>query len=149
LARLGLLDGRRFAEVSIWRDGSLVHRLIVTPRWFRFPFMSPGELQIGDLWTRPGNRGQGLAHAAIGEVHRLYSREASRFWYVVAEENAASIALIESCGYELVGVGRRTAPAGIRLAGRFEIESTPLSSVRSTPAPLRQSGRRARHSAEG
>jgi RimJ/RimL family protein N-acetyltransferase len=121
-SRFGVFAGRGFAELSIWRDGRMAHRLIVTPRWYRFPFMDEEDLQIGDLWTHPLERRRGLARAAIAEAHRRFASRAGRFWYAVDARNKASISLIESCGYSFVGIGRRTAPFSIRMIGRFELE---------------------------
>lgn len=122
LARLGLFADERFAELSLRRGGAVLHRLIVTPRWYRFPFMAEGDLQIGDLRTHPDARRQGLARQAIAEAYRMFGRAGTRFWYVVAAENRASVRLIESCGYRLVGKGRRTAPFGLRAVGRFVLD---------------------------
>jgi len=124
-SRLGVFARPRFAEVSIWRGGRLLHRLIVTPRWRRFPFMDADDLQIGDLWTHPEVRGQGLARLAILEARRQAAGAAGRIWYLVEANNTVSVRLIESCGFRRVGVGRRTRPFGVRALGRFEIE-TPL-----------------------
>ncbi len=121
--KLGLFARPDFTEVTLWRDGRLVHRLIVTPRWRRFPFMERDDLQVGDLWTHPDARGNGMARAAVGSAHRLFAGQGRRFWYVVQAENEASVRLIEAFGYKLVGYGRRTAPLGIRFAGSFLMES--------------------------
>jgi RimJ/RimL family protein N-acetyltransferase len=120
--RLGLFARRGFAEITIWRDGRMLHRLIVTPRWYRFPFMTRNDLQLGDLWTSPAARGQGLARAAIGEVHRRFADGTGHFWYVVESDNGASIRLAETCGYRLAGIGRRTRPLGLRTIGRFRLD---------------------------
>ena len=63
--RLGLFARNDFAELSVWEERRMLHRLIVTPRWFRFPFMASGDLQIGALWTAPDARRRGLARAAL------------------------------------------------------------------------------------
>lgn len=123
MTRFGLFERRDFTEITIWRDGRLLHRLIVTPRWFRFPFMAKGDLQLGDLWTHPGARGQGLARAGIEHAHRLFANHGGSFWYVVAEDNRASVRLIESCGYHLVGTGQRTSPWGMDLLGRYRLDA--------------------------
>jgi len=123
LARIGVFARDDFAELTIWREKQLLHRLIVTPRWYRFPFMAPGDLQLGALWTHPDARGRGLARAAIGEALRRFGGQGVRFWYVVDSTNGRSIRLIESCGFGLVGTGRRTHPLGLRLFGRFRLES--------------------------
>ena len=120
LDRLGLLADHRFAELSLRCSGRTLHRLVLTPRWHRFPFMADGDLQIGDVWTAPGARGRGLAWAAIAEVLRA-GTGAARLWYIVDVANKPSVQLIERAGFALVGTGRRTHPLGIALAGRFEL----------------------------
>lgn len=120
---LGLFAEPGFAEVTLWRDGRRLHRLIVTPRWFRFPFMGRGDLQLGDLWTDPAARGQGLARAAIAEALRL-ARHADQVWYLADAQNDASARLAESVGFQLHGAGRRTRPLGLHLAGWFRLDPT-------------------------
>lgn len=133
LDRLGFFARRDFAELTLWRGDRLLHRLIVTPRWFRFPFMAPGDLQIGDLWTHPDARGQGLARAAVAEALRRLP--GTPLWYVVEAGNRPSVRLAEGCGYRLAGFGRRTRPLGIGLIGRFRIEApVPQRDVTATEA---------------
>ena len=120
--QLGLFGSRAFEELQVWRDGRLAHRLIVTPRWFRFPFMGRDDLQIGALWTDPQARRLGLARAAIAEAHRRHAAQAGGFWYVADDANPASAGLAEACGYRRVGVGRRTRRLGLRVLGQFVME---------------------------
>lgn len=122
LSRAGAFARPGFAEVCIEQEGKIIHRLIVTPGWFRFPFMARGDLQIGNVWTAPVARRRGLARVAIAEAHQRFGRSASRFWYVIDADNAASAAVARSCGYRLVAVGRRTRPLGLALLGRFVID---------------------------
>lgn len=122
LARSGTFPRSGFCEVTIRRDGRLLHRLIVTPRWYRFPFMAARDLQIGSVWTAPAARQQGLAREAIAEAHRRFVAESVAFWYVTDASNSASSALARACGYELVATGRRTRRLGSRLLGQFVIE---------------------------
>ena len=121
LQALGLLAEPGLAELTLWRDGRRLHRLIITPRWFRFPFMARGDLQLGDLWTDPAARGQGLARAAIAEALRL-TAQADQVWYLVDARNIASARLAESAGFQLHGMGRRTRPLGLDLAGRLRLD---------------------------
>lgn len=142
--RLGLFAFHGFEELSVWRQGLFLHRLIVTPRWFRFPFMAEDDLQIGALWTAPETRHCGLAKAAIHEAHWRHAAAGRSFWYVVDGGNTASIALAEACGYRLAGAGRRTRPLGVRGLGQFLIDSAMAPSAdphlgRARP-PLRQTG---------
>jgi RimJ/RimL family protein N-acetyltransferase len=111
-----------FAEISVRRDSHLIHRLIVTPAWYRFPFMAPEDLQIGTIWTSPEARRKQLARAAIGEAHRRFGTSGTCFWYVADAGNHASEALARSCGYELVATGRRTRRCGTALLGQYVID---------------------------
>jgi hypothetical protein len=135
--RLGLFASHAFEELSVWRAGRMAHRLIVTPRWFRFPFMAEADLQIGALWTEPQVRRLGFAKAAIAEAHRRYAAPGRCFWYVVDDENAASIGLAEACGYRMVGSGRRTRPLGVAGLGRFQMDSVTWSSPSVSSRPGR------------
>lgn len=111
-----------FTEIRIERAGKRLHRLIVTPRWYRFPFMADGDLQIGDVWTAPNARGQRLARIAVGEAHRRFAGAGGKFWYVTDADNQASAALARSCGYRLVAIGRRTRRLGTPLLGQYVID---------------------------
>lgn len=119
--RSGFFSRRGFTEITIWDARQLLHRLIVTPRWRRFPFMAAEDLQIGDLWTSPAARRRGLAKTAIVAAHRHFGSAAPRFWYLTDERNTPSVRLIESCGYVLAGTGVRTRRFGLRAFGRFQL----------------------------
>jgi RimJ/RimL family protein N-acetyltransferase len=117
-----LFASRDFTLIAIHRGETLLHRLIVTPKWYRFPDMAPRDLQLGDLWTLPEARGQGLARAAVIAACRRFAGRADAMWYIVGEDNEGSRKLIEHCGFDLYGVGRRTAPARVHAFGRFVID---------------------------
>lgn len=118
----GLFARDGFAELSIWRDKRMLHRMIVTPRWYRFPFMDARDLQLGDLWTHPDARGRGLARAAVGEALRRFGGGGTNFWYLTPSNNQQSIRLIESCGFSFIGTGCRTRPLGNPWLGRFKLD---------------------------
>ncbi len=120
--KLRVFARRGFTEISIVDEGRLLHRLIVTPAWYRFPFMSPQDLQLGGLWTSPGSRRRHLASCAIAEAHRRFAHENIRFWYVTKADNHEFAALARSCGYRLVAGGKRTRKFGTSLLGQYVIE---------------------------
>jgi len=120
--RLGLFDDDRYSELSLCCATTRVHRLIVTPRWHRFPFMARGDLQLGGLWTHPAWRRRGLARSAVAEAHRLFDAPGQRFWYVADTSNAASMGFARAAGYRIVGQGRRTKPMGLAILGQFRLE---------------------------
>lgn len=121
LARAGSFKRTGFTEICIDEGRKRLHRLIVTPRWYRFPFMGAGDLQIGEVWTAPGGRRRQLARIAMAEARR-FAGEGTALWYVTDADNVASAALARSCGYRLVATGRRTRRLGIALLGQYVID---------------------------
>ena len=122
LSRLGGFSRPGFAELRIERGGRVLHRLIVTPRWYRFPFMAAGDLQIGDVWTADEMRRRGLARIGIAEAHRRFAGGGEAMWYVTDASNKASAAAALASGFRHVAVGRRTRPLGSALLGRYVID---------------------------
>lgn len=122
LAKAGGFSRHGFAELRIERGGRVLHRLIVTPRWHRFPFMGSNDLQIGDVWTAPEARRQQLARIAIAEAHRRFASKGATMWYVADAGNQASAALACSCGYRHVATGRRTRRLGTAMLGQYVID---------------------------
>jgi GNAT superfamily N-acetyltransferase len=123
LSKTALFWRPDFAELTFWDRGRLLHRLVVTPRWYRFPFMAPNDLQIGDVWTAPEARGRGLARAGIAEALHQCTEKGDTVWYVAPVDNRASVRLIEACGFRLVAIGSRSRPLGLQMLGRFRIDT--------------------------
>lgn len=122
---LGLFSNSAAGVIMFESDGRIVHRSLVSPGWYRFPNMDRQDLQIGDTWTHPAFRGRGLAKAAIQCIHSRWSGQFDRMWYLVEDNNIASIKVIEKMGYKLTGIGERTSPFGMRMLGRFKIDPKP------------------------
>jgi RimJ/RimL family protein N-acetyltransferase len=118
---LGVFANRRGGVLMLLHDGELAHSALVTPRWFRFPQMGPRDLQIGDVWTAPEHRGRGLAKAGVQLIADRWRGLYQRLWYLVDDDNAASIRVIERCGFRLLGDGGRTRPLGLGLIGRYHL----------------------------
>jgi RimJ/RimL family protein N-acetyltransferase len=104
------------------KDGRVVHRSTLFPPFFRFPFMQRHDLQIGDTWTDPSERGRGLAGVAV-RIARATVPTDGRVWYIVDEKNTASIRVIEKAGFELLGRGTRRARLFIRVLGYYALTS--------------------------
>lgn len=119
---LGIFANRECGAVCI-RDGErLAHVSLVTPRWPRFPDMAADDLQIGGVWTDPDYRGRGLATAAIGAALLAWHGRYGRMWYITADDNRASIHVIEKFDFRLAGRGIRTRPLGVGVLGQFRLQ---------------------------
>ncbi len=113
-----------YAAVLVYEGDRLTHRSSVFPRYARFPFMAPEDLQVGATWTAPEARGRGHASLALAAACALV-RPGGRMWYLAEATNLASTRVAERTGFRLVGRAVRTAPAGLRAAGRYEITGGP------------------------
>lgn len=120
---LRIFSNRRYGAVVVRSGNVIVHNLLVTPRYFRFTDMGADDVQIGATHTHADWRGRGLARAAVGIVCRVWNDRQARLWYIVSDENAPSIRVIESCGFRLLGVGERSKRLGLSLLGQFRVIS--------------------------
>ncbi|MCI5147157.1 MAG: N-acetyltransferase [Candidatus Electrothrix sp. AR3] len=102
-------------------NNNIIHRSLVTPGYFRFPFMKKNDLQLGDIWTDPSFRGQGIASCSTSQVINHFCEKGFKFWYVVDEKNVPSIRLAEKLGFTLYGKGVRKSILGMRAIGQYII----------------------------
>ena len=119
---LRAFSNRDYALLLVRKNGKIVHRSCIFPRYLRFPFMAAGDIQVGDTWTSADIRGRGLALAGLVEIVRNMGRPGRCIWYLVEDGNAPSIAVATKAGFSLFGRGRRTMRFGIRLFGDFRLE---------------------------
>ena len=117
-----LFQGRDYALLLRYENGKLAHRSCIFPKFYRFPFMRRGDVQVGDVWTAPAYRGRGTAARALREVLRRFPDRA--VWYVCEESNVASIRVAEGAGMRVAGFGTRTQRLGLRALGQFRILSS-------------------------
>jgi len=134
--RLGGFARPGLAELTLASTTQVHVRILVTPRWCRFPFMAAADLQIGGLWTHPDARRQGLCRAAMIEALRCYALPGQRIWFLVDADNVASTSLIRSLGFALIGFGERSTPSGIAAIGQFRPSRSlpPIDGYRSDRA---------------
>ena len=121
ISRLHLFGGPDCGALLIYEGGRLAHYSGFTPRYWRFPFIASGDLQIGDTWTDPADRGRGLALFALQTIVAAVARPGRRLWYVVEVANKPSIRVAEKAHFTLAAEGTRVIPWGIKLAGAYVI----------------------------
>jgi RimJ/RimL family protein N-acetyltransferase len=121
---LGVFANNGYAVGLVHEGGILVHRALVTPGYFRFPFMAAGDLQIGDTWTAPTHRGRGIATWALGTIATAVITSEKAIWYVADEANARSCRVAERAGFRLAGRGERAKRFGSGLLGQYRISES-------------------------
>jgi RimJ/RimL family protein N-acetyltransferase len=144
---LRVFSNQCYSQILAFKGDDLAHRSMIFPRWMRYPFMHPLDLQIGNTWTSPQYRGRGLATSAIRLAVSEFMLPTRAFWYLVAKDNESSIAAIERAGFERIGEGARVGRLGVRLLGFFSLdtlESPKQNSVERYPMSV-ISSRRAGH----
>ncbi|HEY2104284.1 MAG TPA: GNAT family protein, partial [Candidatus Binataceae bacterium] len=115
------------------RNRDIVHYSGATGGYWRWPFMGAGDMQIGDTWTDPNHRGHGLARFALVQLLSTLGQPGRHIWYVVGEDNAASIAVAQAGGMTLVGRGMRTTPRVFRFLHAYEIQRSAENQLYSNP----------------
>ena len=113
---------RDYSIVLIYQNSELVHRSVVFPGFFRFPFMQREDLQIGDTWTHPAHRGKGLAKFALAAAVNHFHSPNRGFWYIVEERNIPSIKVVESVGFQMVGRCKKVPRFGSLFLGYYQCE---------------------------
>jgi RimJ/RimL family protein N-acetyltransferase len=116
-----LFRNREYGVFLIRHGSQWVHRSVVTPRFFRFPFMNLGDLQVGDVWTAERERGRGLATFALLSILSADRDRQRPYWYLVDEGNLASIRVAERANLRRTALGTRTSRCGVRFFGAYQI----------------------------
>ena len=118
---LGIFRNRDLAMVRLEQETRCVHRTILFPPFFRFPFMQRSDLQCGDIWTDPAERHRGLAAAGVTAALHHAWQPGRKIWYLTEAANEPSLRLAERAGFQPVGHGRRTRRLGLKIFGQFVV----------------------------
>ena len=103
----GIFRSHESGAILVYAGTRLVHYSAFTPRYWRFPFMTLCDMQVGDTWTDPSFRGRGLAKQSLRRLLDLLAEPGRSIWYVVEDINRPSIKVAEDCGFDLARVGTR------------------------------------------
>ena len=107
--RLGIFEKQRFLIFYILAiNGTLLFRGACFPTWWRTPFIPPGDIQLGDLWTHPDHRNKGIACFAVATMLKALPPDIRHVWYICRETNKASISLARKSGFSLAFLARRS-----------------------------------------
>lgn len=120
--RFKVFRNRDYAQLIVRSDQVVAHRTYIFPAFFRFPFMKPADVQMGNLHTEPAHRGKGIASWAAMEIVHTFAAPNRTIWYLTEESNVASARTAAKAGLRLVGKGERTKRFGLRLFGQFVLK---------------------------
>ncbi|MGD0499861.1 MAG: GNAT family N-acetyltransferase [Bryobacteraceae bacterium] len=114
-----IFRNREYSILVIRHNGRLVHRSCLIPKFFRWPFMSDGDVQVGSTWTDPDYQCRGLATFGLQQLVALCGANGRTVWYTAEDSNAAAIAVCMKCAFRQVATAIRVNRLGVRLLGRF------------------------------
>jgi len=119
---LGLFSNKKFGLALLYKKNKLIHRTLITPKYFRFPFMAKEDIQVGDLWTDSKYRNFGLATTALQAIVQLHSVDTNAsIWYVTEGNNIPSVHTALKNNFQLYGTGEKISVFGVALFGRYTI----------------------------
>ncbi len=105
-----------FGRYSIYyiknKDGKIIHYSHLLPKFFKFPFMKDGDLEIGPCWTHEEYRGQNLYPYTISRIVTDRCKNGRVFYMMTDETNIPSQKGIEKAGFSLFSKGVKTGLIG-------------------------------------
>lgn len=119
---LRIFANRDYAVSTVYHGEMLVHYVGFFPRYFRFPFMDKGDLQLGDGWTHPDHRGKRIAPFSYISGIRSLRKQNRKFWGLIEEKNLSATRAFGKTGAKLIGEGIRRKRMGMRSLGTFELK---------------------------
>ena len=90
-------------------DGSIIFHAYVVQSVRKFPFMEPGDIQIGKCYTDPAYRGRGIYPWAVREIaKRELDVEGRKAFMLVDPSNIPSLKGVAKAGFTEAGTAAVT-----------------------------------------
>ena len=97
-----------YGAVIAYVDNQMVGSLLVVPKYFLWPFMGDGDVQIIYVKTNPEFQGRNIASSMIYKAYHESIYLKGRIWYVTNLENEVSQRLANKVGFKFEGEGIRS-----------------------------------------
>jgi hypothetical protein len=119
--QLHMVSNRDYGVLLIYAGKILAHRACLLPACFRFPFMGPNDLLIGNAWTHPDHAEIGLESFALRHLIRVGRAPGRTFWVVANEDDQAAVRAAEQAGFRKIGRGDKHRRLGLNLLAVYAI----------------------------
>lgn len=116
-----IFENKNYCVLLVKRNGLVIHRSCIFPKYFRFPFMNRKDLQVGDTWTLDVERGKGIASLALNHIASHF--QGFKIWYITDDTNLSSARIASKCGFQLIGKGIRVSRYGLKILGQYRFIS--------------------------
>ena len=116
---LGIFENKKFSIAYIKNKNKILHRTLIFPKFYRFPFMKKQDLQLGDILTEKSFRGKGVASKVISFILEKYKTK--NFWFLCNENNISSILIAHNNNFKLKGYGYKVIPFGLNIFSYYKL----------------------------
>lgn len=101
--QLGYFPNKDYSAVIIKDGNKFVLKMLIVPRYYKWPFMGPNDLQFAYGTTNPDYRRLGVAKIAMDIAISQLAAKGRKFWGIISEDNTPSIKWVEKVGFKYVG----------------------------------------------
>jgi len=115
----GIFVNKKYRIAYIKNKNKILHKTLIFPKFYRFPFMKKNDLQLGDILTEKSFRGKGVASKVISFILDKYKTKS--FWFLCNENNISSIMLAHNNNFKLKGYGYKVTPFGLNIFSYYKI----------------------------
>ena len=115
-----IFKNREFSLFLMKRNRQIVHHSLVSPNYFRFPFMADIDLTVGGSFTEPAHRKKGLYTFVLIKTAKIFAKPGRKIWTIHAQGNEGSQKAFLKAGYEPIGRVERTKRLGLKLFGAYQ-----------------------------
>jgi len=116
---LGIFGNKNYRIYYLKNKTNILHKTLIFPKFYRFPFMNKHDLQLGDIFTEKSLRGKGVASKAANFIINKYKNK--NFWFLCDENNISSILIAHNNNFKLKGYGYKVTPFGLNIFSYFKI----------------------------
>ena len=88
----------KFKIVYLFDGDYVAHYSYISPKTFRFPFMSSQDIMVGPCFTNSKYRGKGIFTDVLRLINSVYCDK--NLWICANLNNTASLRAFESSGYK-------------------------------------------------
>lgn len=115
----GVFENKNYFVAYIKNQNKILHKTLIFPKFYRFPFMKKNDLQLGDIFTEKTYRGRGIAFNVVNLIINMYKTK--NFWFLCSENNISSIMIAHNNNFKLKGYGYKVTPFGFNIFSYYKI----------------------------
>lgn len=99
--------------IYLMNEDEIIHFTHILPKFFKFPFLTSYDLEIGPSWTKKNYRGKGLFPAILTYIVYQFKAPKRKFYVLAHSDNLPSQKAIQKAGFVMLGTGFKTSLLGI------------------------------------